>query len=514
MTPSTRSGRLAALCAAAALASGSLALASPADLPEDHRTLAKSTSYAAMEAFLSTVDGKGPVHVSVEGKTTQGRSVFLVHAAHRADAPFRVLFYAQQHGDELSGKDALLYLIRDIARDPSKLPADVDLWILPMVNPDGGEAGTRRNGAGADLNRDHVTLLQPETQALHRVARRVRPHLAVDSHEFGRDSEEWARKGWEKWADITMDGLNNPHFDAERVAAARRWVDESAAVEEKAGHRFLRYWVGGAPPDDEQRHSAPDTDGGLNGIGAYGGLSFIIEAAVRHGSKNPSADLGARVDAYLVLYRRFLEGAGRRADDLAVVERARKLPLPAFLPSDALWVNPGGKVIDFPVVELSTGRVLKVPTANLMTEVAVKRSVPTPLGYAVDPKAAAEVGALLTRHGLPFETVAAPRKAVTETWKLLRLEEEFDDVYSRYGGRTIVKKDVTRETELPAGSLWVPLEGEGALRAAILLEPSAMYGLWQYPVFRPLVGADGAIPVRRVLKALPPAAAPVAAGMR
>jgi hypothetical protein len=27
-----------------------------------------------------------------------------------------------------------------------------------------------------------------------------------------------------------------------------------------------------------------------------------------------------------------------------------------------------------------------------------------------------------------------------------------------------------------------------------------MYGLWQYPRFRALVGADGTIPVRRVVK--------------
>jgi hypothetical protein len=505
MTSFRRAILPASVLAAAALVAGPLP-AVTGDLPEDHRTLAKSTSYDGMAAFLKTVDGKGPVSVSAEGKTAQGRSLFLVHAAHRADAPFRILFYAQQHGDEVSGKDALLYLIRDIARDPAELPADVDLWVMPMVNPDGAEAGKRRNAAGADLNRDHVTLLQPETQALHRVARRIRPHLSVDAHEFGRDSKEWRDRGWEKWPDITMDGLNNPHFDAERIAAARRWVDESAEVEAKAGHRFLRYWVGGAPPDDEQRHSAPDTDGGLNGIGAYGGLSFIIEAAVRHNGKDPSADLGKRVDAYLVLFRRFLEGAGHRAGDLGVVERARKLPLPAFLPSDALWVNPGGRVTDFPVVEVTTGAVRKVPTANLMTEIAAKRSVPTPLGYEVGPKAAAEIGALLTRHGIPFETLEAPRKVQAETWTLLRVEEEFDDVYGRYGGRTIVKPGEARETELPGGSLFIPLEGEAALRAAILLEPSAMYGLWQYPAFRALVGANGEIPVRRVMKGVVPMA--------
>ena len=486
---------------AAALFAGALAGAVPGDLPEDHRTLVKSTSFAGMEAFLGAVDGKGPVKVSVEGKTAGGRSLYLVHAARRPDAPFRVLFYAQQHGDEVSGKDALLYLIRDVSRDPSRLPEDVDLWIMPMVNPDGAEAGTRKNGAGADLNRDHVTLFHPETQALHRVARRLKPHLAVDSHEFGRDPSEWTKRGWEKWSDITMDGLNNPLFDAERIAAAERWVEESAAAEAAAGHRFLRYWVGGAPPDDEQRHSAIDADGGLNGIGAYGGLSFIIEAAVRHQAKDPSADLGKRVDAYLVLFRRFLGESRQRAGDLAVVERARKLPLPAFLPTDAIWVNPGGKVTDFPVVELATGKVVKVATANLMTEVAVKRSVPAPLGYAVDPGAAAAIGALLERHGLGFEKVSAPRAVAAETCTLLRVEEEFDDVYSRYGGRTIVKRAPARAWELPAGSLWIPLRGEDALRAALLLEPAAMYGLWQYPDFRALVAPDGTIPVRRVVEA-------------
>lgn len=508
---------LALLFAAALLGPGPVAASGPGAvrpglanvaLPEDHRTLTTSTSYEEMAAFLKTIDGKGSIAVSVEGKTAAGRNLFLVNARGSASPTFRILFYAQQHGDEVSGKDALLYLLRDLARDPKLLPPEVDLWVMPMVNPDGAEAATRRNAAGADLNRDHVTLFHPETEALHRVARRVRPHLAVDAHEFGRDQEEWTRKGWEKWPDITMDGLNNPHFDRERVAAARRWVDASAAPLEKAGHRFLRYWVGGAPPDDEQRHSAPDTDGGLNGLGAYGGLSFIIEAAVRHRSPNPQADLGKRVDAYLVLFRRFLDGGGRRAEDRAVVEQAWKRPLPPFLPSDALWVNPEGTVTEFPVVDLATGKALRVPTANVMTDVAVKRSVPTPLGYAVEPAAAAEIGALLKRHGLAYETLAAPRTVTAETCALLRVEEEFDDLYGRYGGRTIVKRGAAKTIELPAGSLWVPLEGPDALRAAILLEPTAMYGLWQYPRLKALVAWDGTIPVRRVVALAAPAGSP------
>ncbi|HVN30939.1 MAG TPA: M14 family zinc carboxypeptidase [Thermoanaerobaculaceae bacterium] len=468
--------------------------------PEDHHAMTRTIPFAEMEAFLKSVDGKGPISVSVEGTSAGGHPLYLVHASRSVMPAWRVFFYAQQHGDEVSGKDALLYLVREIARKPELLPRDVDLWMMPMVNPDGAEADTRRNSAGTDLNRDHIVLEQPETQALHRVARRLRPHVAVDCHEFTRDSEERRKRGWIAWPDITMDGLNNPLFDPAVVAAALRWVEESSAIEAQAGHPFLRYSVGGLPPDEEQRHSAPDIDGGLNAIGMYGGLSFIIEAGVKRSDKDPSADLGNRVDAYLVLFRRFINGDGHRQEDLAAIERARHRPLPAFIPTNYLWVNIGPRVTEFPVIEVATGRTLRIPTANMMTDMAVKMSVPTPLGYAIEPAVGPEFKTLLERHGIPFEELTAPRTVKAEACTLMRLEEEFDDVYSRYEGRQIVTRGQPSERELTPGSLWVPLEGEAAIRAALVLEPAAMYGLYQYPRYKAMVGKEGILPVLRVVQ--------------
>ena len=477
------------------------AQAPAAAFPEDHRNLTRTISYDEMSAFLASVNGKGPITVSVEGTTTKGRSVYLVHATRGGSPAFRILFYAQQHGDEPAGKVALLYMIRDIAAKPELLPADVDLWIMPMMNPDGGEAGTRRNGAGADLNRDHIVLEQPETQALYRVVRRVRPHLAVDCHEFGRDSDERRARGWIAYPDITMDGVNNPLFDPAVIAASQRWVDESAAVEAAAGHRFLRYSVGGMPPDEEQRHSAPDLDGGLNAVGAYGGLSFIIESAVMRGDAPPAPDLARRVDAYLVLLWRFVNGDGHRAEDLAAVEKARRRPLPAFIPTNYLWVNPGMTITRFPVVEAATGRVLEIPTPNMMTVMAVKYAVPTPLAYAIEPRAAAAFKLLLERHGIPYQELTAARTVTAESCTLLRIEDDFDDVYSRYEGRQIVRREAAATRELPAGTLLVPLGGESAVRAALVLDPAVMYGPYQYPRFRALVTPGQPLPVLRVLSA-------------
>jgi hypothetical protein len=154
---------------------------------------------------------------------------------------------------------------------------------------------------------------------------------------------------------------------------------------------------------------------------------------------------------------------------------------------------------EFPVVEAATGRVRKVPTANMMTEVAVKSSVPTPLGYAVVPAAADAFRTLLEKHGIPFETLPAPRTVNAESVTLVRVEDEFDEVYSRYGGRQIARRGEARRAELAAGSLFVPLEGEAAVRAALVLEPSALYGLYQVPLFRALAGKDGSLPVLRVV---------------
>ena len=249
----------AALLVAAALAAGP-ALAASWSLPEDHRSLTKTASFAEMESFLKSIDGTGGATVSVEGTSAAGRPLYAVHLNGGGERPWRILLYAQQHGDEVAGKDALLYLVRDIGRDPKLLPADVDLWVVPMVNPDGAGANTRENAAGVDLNRDHISLEQPETQALHRLARRLRPAVAVDCHEFGRDSESWLARGWLKWPDITMDSLNNPLFDRTVREAALRFLGTAADAEARAGHAFLRYWVGGVPPDEEQRHEGRDRE--------------------------------------------------------------------------------------------------------------------------------------------------------------------------------------------------------------------------------------------------------------
>ncbi len=199
-----------------------------------------------------------------------------------------------------------------------------------------------RNAAGADLNRDHIALEQPETQALHRVARRLRPHVAVDCHEFGRDSEDWRERGL---AEVARHHDGRAQQPALRPRRRRRGAALGGRGRRRRGRR-----PGHAVPALLGRRRAAG-----RGAAALGARHRRRPQRARHvrrpvvhhrgggaarAAGNRDRDLGNRVDAYLVLFRRFLAGDGHRTEDLAAIERARQRPLPAFLPTNYLWVNP------------------------------------------------------------------------------------------------------------------------------------------------------------------------------
>lgn len=63
------------------------------------------------------------------------------------------------HGDEPSGPLAVLRMLRE-----DRWP-DVNLWLVPCVNPTGFRLNTRENDQGVDLNRDYRALRTMEVAA-------------------------------------------------------------------------------------------------------------------------------------------------------------------------------------------------------------------------------------------------------------------------------------------------------------------------------------------------------------
>lgn len=130
----------------------------------------------------------------VLGESVRGRPLTAWHLADR-DPGRRtptVVLVSTMHGNEPATRRILESL-----RDGGAIRG-VDLWVLPVVNPDGLANGQRRNARGVDLNRnfpyDWVDLdgnyesgprpgSEPETRAVMRFLRQVDPDYVLSFHQ-------------------------------------------------------------------------------------------------------------------------------------------------------------------------------------------------------------------------------------------------------------------------------------------------------------------------------------------
>jgi murein peptide amidase A len=84
---------------------------------------------------------------------TGGLELFALHrktGVRSKEQGARIYISAGIHGDEPAGPLAVLRLIRE-----NRWPANVEIFLLPCLNPEGFVLNTRGNAGGIDLNRDY-----------------------------------------------------------------------------------------------------------------------------------------------------------------------------------------------------------------------------------------------------------------------------------------------------------------------------------------------------------------------
>ncbi|MET3576587.1 murein tripeptide amidase MpaA [Bhargavaea ullalensis] len=165
------------------------------------------TSHSEMAAFLRKQEAKQKdMQLEVIGQSMKGRDLFLVKYMKNPDNP-TILFLTQQHGNEALTTEGALDFIKSLGTGKMKGVTDnVNILIVPRLNPDGAAGDvnfslddyvasgdhhlTRYNANGVDLNRDHVTRIQPETKALHdNVLSAYDIDYMIDLHHQGPNSE-------------------------------------------------------------------------------------------------------------------------------------------------------------------------------------------------------------------------------------------------------------------------------------------------------------------------------------
>ncbi len=450
---------------------------------EEHR-FGRLTSYADLQDFLKRIDDGRRISVERIAVSQQGRSISLVRLAGKGSfgsdtTKVRVLLFAQQHGDEPSGKEAMTLLLAKAASGKlDELLKHIDLMIVPQMNPDGAESGQRRTSDNLDLNRNHFLLTSPATKALHDVFYRWLPQVTVDIHEFSSFSSEWSDSGFIKSGDVQLGMLTNLNTAAPIRMLQHELIYPFIATRmNNTGYSFHEYIVGS--PRMYVRHSTTEINDGRQSFGILGAVSFIQEGRKW---KSLTDQLERRSRSQLASIEALLDFCSAHAHQIQEVvgEDCRGLPVlsghPIALRMDHVA---GTNEMHIPVHRVKDGFDTTWCVHPYLGEVRVTGSVSLPQKYLIERKDSA-IAALLYRHHVKIDTVRSETTVQASSYRI-------DSV-----GQTILEEDtlpriaVTRQqvtATLNPGDFVVSTAQRQSRLLGIALEPESIWGIVKYDQF-------------------------------
>ena len=449
--------------------------------PVERSGFTRVTSYDTLQAFLKDVGSTSFIRVEPLTKSRSGRTLSVVKVSlsktfGEDPGKLRVLLFGQQHGDEHTGKEALSMLLAKFASGESKdVLQNMDVLIVPQMNPDGGELYQRRTSDSVDLNRNHVLLTSPETRALHDLFYRWMPHVTMDLHEYGTLSRSWSDSGFIRIADAQLGMLTNVNTSPEiRNLQHNEIFAYISGYMLGQGYFYNEYIVGS--PSDRVRHSTTEINDGRQSFGVLGAVSFIQEG-IKWRTREDR--LERRVRSHLTAVQALLEYCSHHAHEIVQIvqkERSRLLTLagqPVALRMDHVQ---GKGELRIPVRMLKSDRDTAWLVNPYFGEVKLQKSTVLPEKYFLERKDSAIVG-LLRRHHINVEELTHQTELSVSAFFIdsisqASIEEETQPLVS-------VTSRQIRKTFEP-GDFVISTHQVQSLLTAIILEPESMWGLTKY----------------------------------
>ena len=211
---------------------------------------------------MKAMDAASPnIHLTTYGYTYEGRAAAARRRSARADArpetvratkKTRIYIQGNIHAGEVEGKEALLWLLRSIAKgERAAWLNSVVLLINPIYNADGNERvnlrnrgrqngpvggmGQRHNAQDLDLNRDCTKLETSEARSLARLMTDYDPHIAIDLHTTDGSAHGYY---------LTYQTSVSPNTSPGLIALARKELFPAVTKTVKAKHGWDYFYYG------------------------------------------------------------------------------------------------------------------------------------------------------------------------------------------------------------------------------------------------------------------------------
>jgi hypothetical protein len=443
------------------------------------------------------------LQVEIIGNSVEGRNLYALKFSNSLfgedTSKIKVLIFAQQHGDEQSGKEGALLLARELLRSENKyLFEKIDFALIPQMNPDGSEKDTRFNSNGMDLNRNHLILTEPETIALHKLFNEYHFEATMDVHEYYPYTEDFLSYGYVKYFDEQIGTTTNPNVsEAIRKFSYEEYLPFIEAYLKERKFSFHNYIPGGPPDINLIRHSTFDINDGRQSLGILNSFSFIQEG--RNGTDSLDNIYRRTVGQALGLSG-FLEFVYSNKEEIKVLVNEEQQKLIYGKVSDNVAIQMDhiktGEILDLTLFSLNTNSDTVIIVNDYRPVVESIHDVERPVGYLI-PKSITELYEWAVKQNLTITSINLKTDKVVQEYFV----SEIDSI--DFEGDTIVNPSVELRvvnTEINEEEFYfIPTNQLKNNLIVMALEPKSMLGLVTYKNYEHLLKQDECFPVLRVV---------------
>ena len=240
----------------------------------DSTGFVETSRYDDVVAYMKAMAAASPgIHLTTFGYTYEGRPLPLAvigapgatAAEVRATGKTRIYVQGNIHAGEVEGKEALLWLLRSIAKgERAGWFKSVVLLIAPIYNADGNERvsvanrgtqngptggmGARTNAQNLDLNRDCTKMETPEARSLAILLNSYDPHVAIDLHTTDGSPDSGFY--------LTYETSLNPNDSRATTGLLRDGLLPAVTRTIKAKHGWDYFYYGGVMRGNERAYGS------------------------------------------------------------------------------------------------------------------------------------------------------------------------------------------------------------------------------------------------------------------
>lgn len=428
------------------------------------------TSYAELQQEMELCMKLQPTWIQqyTIGTSQNGTPIraWRICNAKEKGAKIKLMYMARVHGDEPSGTEALLFFAKQLCTNThlQRLLADIDFYLVPMVNVDGAALNTRRGVNKMDLNRDQSLLVSSESHALQSFVHQVQPQVAVDFHEYYASNAKYKILGtdslalpWDVMTSCTKN-LNVP--SAIRSISAEKFIPDIETLCRKMEwtHDFYT-------SSDLEEGRLVFSRGGVYPttttavLPLQNVISFIVETR-RTGPHNRSLERRS-----WIAYTMAAEFARLTAAHAPEIRNALVQAQQDTQKITVRFSSQKEETVEYLFLNMQTAEYQKIPIFLRDIRKArpkIQRSFPK--GYYVLP-GQDEIKAQLDRQNILYTRLSEAREVSVEAYRLKKY-------------RPGVQAEVEIEAglrPLPAGTLYVPMQQPKARWITLMMEPEAYH---------------------------------------